>query len=394
MSNDVEHNPHRSSALVNDGTAQPPVFTVLQKLKQHARALVISVLGIVSAAIIPLWQIYFVQTSDVMIEVASISREKSSDFMVQLDTDELLLLAPYIPEALLYEYNHLGQRGDKIEYPEFSMHTLFLAYEKAKQDLKNIAITKANLQRHIARIDAYLDPENREFVLVEFRVKELKGWDLSNYIEDAEAAFYEKQLLAITRSYLQMKFRDQHAEPEINQAALIYLLKDVREDIEEVIHESNMRHGKLRDNIRNIESQLYKLSEQQRNQHTFFTVEVVASNTGRVSTSLRPLALMRVQISDTNYVDIRLQLQDYTERAELQPSSTNILHFHSAEIRDFPKEDQTLINTFWGSTGRVRLYAIDTKHNIFASNPIAFADNRNQKLIVDKLKESAAAGMR
>lgn len=58
-----------------------------------------------------------------MIEIASISREESANYMVPLDTDELQLLEPYIPEALLYEFNHLGQRGDKIEYPELSMQS-------------------------------------------------------------------------------------------------------------------------------------------------------------------------------------------------------------------------------------------------------------------------------
>ncbi|MDK2593935.1 hypothetical protein [Pseudoalteromonas obscura] len=372
----------------NSPTSEPKA-NLQSKLHKNLKTVMLSILGVAGAAIVPIWQIYFVETSEVVIEVASINRNDSPQFKVSLDTDELALLEPYIPESQLYEYNRLGERGDKIDYPEFSIGTLFSAYDKAKQDLKNIANTKANLQKSIERIDAYLDPNNLNYPLIEFRVSELKSWDLSNFIDDAEAKYFENQVLTITRNYSQMDF-NQDSEPNINLAALKFLLNEVKEDITDVIGESSMRHERLRDDIRNIETQLQKLKAQQVNHHTYFTVEVVASNAGRVSTSLRPLALMRVQISDNNYVDIRLKMQRYTEQAELQPSSTNILHFRSGELNSFPKEDQSLINTFWGSTGRVRLYAMDTKHNVFTSNQIAFVDNRNQKFILDKLKEVAA----
>ncbi|KZN53643.1 hypothetical protein [Pseudoalteromonas luteoviolacea] len=363
-----------------------------EKIKKHIRSVALALVGVVSAAAIPIWQIYFVETSEVVIELASINRNESSHFTVPLDTDELALLEPYIPSESLYEFNRQGVRGDKIDYPEFTLNILFEAYEKAKQDLKNMALTKASLLKSIERIEAYLDPNNHQFPLVEFRVSELKGWDLSNHIDDSEALYFEEQVLALTRNYSQMAF-DNQENPEINIAALKFLLNDVKEDISDVIHESTVRHERLRDDIRNIETQLHKLKSQQLELYTYFDVEVVASNTGRVSTSLRPLALMRVQISENNYVDIRLQLQNYTEQAELAPSSTNILRYRSSELNTFPSEDQALINTFWGSTGRVRLFAMDTKHNVFTSNQIAFVDNRNQKLIVDKLKEVATAYM-
>jgi len=59
----------------------------------------------------------------------------------------------------------------------------------------------------------------------------------------------------------------------------------------------------------------------------------------------------------------------------------------------FPSEEQSLINTLWGSTGRVRLFTLDTKYNVFSSNQIAFVDNLNQKVMIDKLKEVATRNM-
>ncbi|MEQ3513310.1 hypothetical protein ABMY35_08235 [Pseudoalteromonas sp. BZB3] len=326
------------------------------------------------------------------IDITSISRIESAHFKVALDTDELQMLEPYIPENLLYEFNHLGQRGDKIDFPEFSLGTLFTAYDKAKQDLKNISITKTKLQQSVERIDAYLDPANQQYPLDEFRVSELKSWDLSNHIDDAEAQYFENQVLAITRDYSQMEFNAQ-AEPALNLSALAFLLNDVKEDITDVIRESNNRHERLRDDIRNIETQLQKLKDQQFEQNTFFTVDAVVSNSGRASTSLRPLALMRVQISDNNYVDIRPEQQRNSEQSELLPSSSNTLSYRSLELYSFPSEKQALINTLWGSTGRVQMYTMDTQQNAFSSNQITFVDNRNQKVILDKLKEVASKQM-
>ncbi|GMM84930.1 hypothetical protein [Pseudoalteromonas sp. MTN2-4] len=70
-----------------------------------------------------------------------------------------------------------------------------------------------------------------------------------------------------------------------------------------------------------------------------------------------------------------------------------MLSYRSLELYSFPSEDQALINTFWGSTGRVQMYAMDTQQNVFSSNQIAFVDNRNQKVILDKLKEVASKQM-
>jgi len=392
----VNENAEDLKKVINDtkkvNSSGPDNSGIFQKLISNGKNLLLGIVGTISAAAIPIWQIYFVETSDVLIEIASISRIKSPSFKVPLETDELVLLEPYISDEFLYEYNALGERGDRIDYPIFTMETLNQAYDKAKQDLKNISITKANLQENILRIDSYLDSNNIQFLLTEFRVSELKQWDLSNYIDDAEAVYYEEQVLKITRSYSQMKFIE-GSGPQIKLDSLEYLLKDVKEDITDVITSNDKLLEVLRDNIRSIETQLDKLREEQISKNTFFKVEVVASNSGRVSTSLRPMALMRVQISDDNYVDIRLLMNNYRQRAELQPSSTNIIHYRSTELLTFPSEDQSLINTFWGSTGRVRLFTLDTKHNVFSSNQIAFVDNLNQKVMIDKLKEVATRNM-
>ena len=390
----VRENTHdvEEQQLPEQQASQQDKVGLFDKLKNNAKTVVLAVVGTISAAAVPIWQTYFVETADVSIELSSISRIESPNFTVALDTDELFLLVPYIADENLYEYNHQGVRGDKIDYPTFSMDILDQAYDKAKQDLKNISVTKSMLQKNIEHIASYLDPSNLQFNLSEFRVSELKKWDLSNHIDDAEAVYYEEQVLKITRSYSKMEFVEDIG-PHIKLDSLEYLLGDVKEDITDVIFSNDSRLEVLRDNIRSIETQLAKIRQEQLRFKTYFTVSVMASNAGRVSTSLRPLALMRVQISDENYVDIRLRMDHYKDNSEIPASSTNIIHYRSRDLYTFPAEDQESINTFWGSTGRVRLFSLDTKERVFISNQIAFVDNLNQKVMIDKLKEAATRNM-
>ncbi|PSW03703.1 hypothetical protein [Photobacterium lipolyticum] len=363
-------------------------FNWREKLTKSYKKILLGIGGALTAAI-PLWQIYVVETADVDVEISSIRRIDADDFNVPLDTDELMLLEPYIPESLLYEYDNNGNRGDKLDYPSFTLDVLNKAFDKARLDFKNISSINADLHGYLNELQRYLDPTNQSFQLSEFRIRDLRLWNLGNYIDDVEALYYESHLLKITRSYSDMTFNESN-EPYIDEQALSYLLLDIEEDITDVISESGARLEHLRDNLRGIESQLDKLRHIQQTQYSYFEVDLVVTNSGRASTSLRSLALMRVQISDDNYVDIQLTMDDFSHQAELEEASTNIIRFRSAELHTFPKADQVMINTFWGSTGRVRTFALDTDLNVHVSNQIAFVDNLNYKIMLDKLRDIAS----
>ncbi|SBS31037.1 hypothetical protein MSP8887_01416 [Marinomonas spartinae] len=364
------------------------INTINETIRKHAKAISLSIMGILSAAIIPIWQIYFVEQPDVHIEITEIRRINSSNFKVPLSTDELKLIKPYIDQDLFYTYDKNGKRADKINYPEFTITTINNAFKKAKIDIKNITETKSILRKHIATINKYLNPKDKAHSLIEFRVGEIKDWSLRNYIDDDEARYYEKQVLKITRDYADMHFKKGKGVP-INTAALTFLLSDVKEDLLEVISENEVRVEKLRDNIQAIDTQIAKLKEEQQNIYSYFDVSVVATNNGRASASLRPIALLRVNISKDNYVNLKLDMKDYQDQSNLPEGSTRILHYRSKVLHDIPSEDRIMVNTFWGSTGRASVFTLDTKQNIYKSNTIAFADNSNQKVMFDKLKEAA-----
>ena len=361
-----------------------------QNLKRYVKAVVLSLLGLASASV-PIWQIYFVETSDVKVEIASISRTQSDHPNISLNTDELKQLELYIPDTLLYEYDKQGKRGDKLDFPMFSLSVLIKAFDKAKQDIKNIADTNNTLREYQAQINKFIEHRDPDYQLSEFRIANLKQWNLSSYIEDTEAAYYETQLLAITRSYSNMSF-DKEGAPQLNMAAIRSLLRDVLDDLADVSEENIHRLNQLRDDIRSIESQLNKLKASQAAKYSSFNVEVIASNQGRASTSLRPLALMRIQISGDNYADVDLKMENYSENAELASSSTKVIRYSSDQIINFPQQDQRLVNNFWGSNAWFHVYTMDTRQQVFTSNSVAFADNLNQKLVLDRLKHVAQSG--
>jgi len=369
--------------------SEPKESSIFKKIKTVMSGLGIATIGILLTIAIPVWQIYFVETAKIKMEIASVHRFESDSPNILLSTDELEQLELYIPETLLYEYNKQGKRGDKLHFPKFSISVLLKAFDKAKQDIKNIADINNSLREYQIQIQKFINGSDDEYQLEEFRIANLKGWHLSRYIEDNEAAYYETQLLAITRSYSTMKFTEE-GTPIIRMEAVGSLLVDVGEDLVEVSAENIKRLNRLREDIRSIESQLDKLEQSQSERYSSFDVEVVISNQGRASTSLRPVALMRVQVSQENYADVSLKMKEYSENAELAAGATKIIRYRSDQIYTFPSDDQVLLNNFWGSTAWFRIYTMNTGQEAFSSNKVAFADNLNQKIILDRLKDLAA----
>lgn len=373
----------------DDGAIEKADINKKSWLKEHSKAALVSIIGFISAAAIPVWQSYFAEQAHIAIEVSSIQRELSDGFKTPLYTDELKILESYMPDHLLFEVDLQGKLGDKLDYPDFTLEVLQKAYEKARLHLKEISNINYTLSANQAEIDRFLDDKNHQRLLTEFRVKDLNKWQLSNYIDDAEATYYQEQLLLISRNYSEMKFTSE-GEPEINIAALRYLLQDIREDLGDVIHDNEAKLEQLRDNINSISDQLENLAAIQSKNYSYFEIEVLTTNSGAGNTSLRPLGLLRVQVSDNNYVDIQLTLDDYEESSELADNSTNILHYRSKPLHNFRKDDRHLINNFWGSTGLAQLLVLDTNQGVHVSQRTAFADNLNQKVMLEHLQRVAA----
>ena len=84
------HNSTIPSNKTDNDALIPNKQGTLKKLKDHSKAIILSLIGMVSASALPIWQIYFVETSDIHTQIVAINRVESEAFQVPLDTDELL----------------------------------------------------------------------------------------------------------------------------------------------------------------------------------------------------------------------------------------------------------------------------------------------------------------
>ncbi|CAG8999214.1 MAG: hypothetical protein CENE_01183 [Candidatus Celerinatantimonas neptuna] len=355
---------------------------------RHTKALVIGILGTLSAAAIPIWQIYFVDVSNLETSIGAIRLIHPSDIQVSLDTAPLDLLEPYIPEELRYKYDQQGHRADKLEYPKFKLSQLDQAYQLAQAELLDQSDTNAKLQSHIKTINEFLSPTDLEHRLTEFRVSTLRSWNLSNYIDDIEANYYQQQVLKLTRDYATLHFT-KHGQPLIHQTALAFLLQDLKEDLQDATRQTNHRLNLLRDNIHNIGSQLARIKQQQLTDNSYFEIEQIVSNVGRASTSFQPQAMLRVSFGGANHENIRLSMRDYQRNAEIPAATTRLISYHSAALKELQPSERRLLLALWGTRGDARLLTMDTQGTIYITPPKAFLDNQDNKQLLDQLKAVA-----
>ncbi|MFM2480560.1 hypothetical protein [Celerinatantimonas sp. YJH-8] len=348
--------------------------------KPQLKGLIIGLAGGLATAIIPLWQVYYVNVADVKAEIGSIQLVHQPDHRFALNSDALKLLGPYLPgsKAILSEPTELD------DYPLYTLDELQEAYRGALRHLANQSNIIAELQEHIATINAYLDPQNHHYLLTEFRVLTLKEWHLDDYLDREEVDYYQTQVLALTRDYPSMTF---HAsgEPKINRKGLSFLLEDLKEDLQDAIQNINSQLNKLRNNIQSIASHLASLSRQQNEEYSYFKIMVVASNVGRVSASMQMDGLLRIDFGQSNYLNLPLKMDDYRSQAEIPAYSTQIIVFRTPLLAEFSSDERRLIYTLWGGTGNVRLLTLDTQGHIYVSKAKAFLHDQSQKEIFDKL---------
>lgn len=355
---------------------------------RHTKALIIGILGTLSAAAIPIWQIYFVDVSNLETSIGAIRLIHPKDIQISLSSPPLNLLEPYIPEELRYKYDQQGHRGDKLEYPKFKLSQLDQAYQLAQTELLDQSDTNAILQAHIKTIDEYLSPTDLEHLLTEFRVSTLRSWNLSNYIDDVEATYYQQQVLRLTRNYATLHFT-KNGQPLIHKKALAFLLQDVREDLQEATQQTNHRLNLLRDNIHNIGSQLSRIKQQQLTDNAYFEIEQIVSNVGRASTSFQPQAMLRVSFGGANHENILLTMMDYQQNAEIPAATTRLISYRSPTLKELQPSERRLLLALWGTRGDARLLTMDTQGTFYITPPKAFLDNQNNKQLLDQLKAVA-----
>ena len=357
-----------------------------ENLRIHASYLGMVVAGLTLIVAIAIWLTYFANTAKINMEIDEIRRVNSPVHQVTLAAEELRLLEGYLDESLLYQRKPNGERGQVIHSPKFNIDELFKAQNRAKVDLKYIHESKLQLMQYIGIIDGYLDPQNTELVLSDFRVGEIKSWRLRNYIDEDEANNYEQQVLLITRNFSEMSFN----WPLVNTRALMFLLSEVKRDLQNVIAMNDLRLAELSVNMREIDVLVNNLKKDQKERYSFFEVDVLATNDGFRSASLQPVSIVRINTGDNEYVDLKLEMVNFQKMPELSAKSSRLLSYRSDELNQLPAEKRHLVNEFWGGLEQVRLIGLDKKLHVYISPPAIFSDKNTQSEMLSHLTTASA----
>ncbi len=378
----------------------------LGRLKRMSKGNILAVLGVSVGILVPVWQIYFVDLPDITVEISSVKRIDPGDVTVGLKDEGLENLEEFIPNPLRYEYYPDDTKEKKIA-PQFTVAELRNILKRAKLFQDNIPNLFEKLHRAIKDIQALLginvnvntdfsddasgkEPaegrvekkEAADFEKLEsLSIQQYRSWELQTYLDPYLVDFYEKKILEYAvgldetsdKSILRLVAR--------TLASLLDDLLEAQKELEE--------KDKKPINLRTIENHIDEIMERLLLTHVTFKVTVSASNSGRVSTSIKQHALLRVYIGVGNYVDLRLTMDRFREHAEVAPNATKVMTFSSSELSAYPEDDRKQINQYWGQSVRSILFVLDTHGTIYASNPIAFSKGLNQKLIYDKLAKEA-----
>lgn len=332
-----------SIMAINPSASEKPIFSAIA--------------GALSGLVIPFWQTYFVNRSRLTLEISSISRKVSKKSEIYLDEHSEFSVLKQMSgddQRLLFLMNENNQirknsRGVSIE----KLDELFL---RSKQELKDLPGKIEERKTGLGKVQAC-------------RVDSFSEYD---------CAVFNRPI-----------------RPEVvfNKDNKDETLAALNKAYQERLNSLETRYTDLQAALPAIERKIEAIKENLINNNSYFEISVTLINSGRLNTSVKRPALLRVYIGEGNYVDLKLALIEFEVKSQVAPNSTLVAVFESADISQLPEEDKKLINTYWGQSVSSVLFVEDVHNKIYKSQPIAFAEGLYQKIIYDRLAAAASGGL-
>lgn len=311
------------------------------------------------------------------VEIEALTRVQVRDYRIELDSPELEFLAQFIESGTVLP----SQTADLK--PGYSIETLTEALARAEAKKRTMSESIATLKGHIQTIQRYLDHTNPDAMLANFRISEMKQWDLRRYIDEEEAANYEKHVLLITRNYSEMAVR----WPSLNLRALEFLLTDVKSDLQSVV-------DNIQSQVRLIESQLPAaidaLATQRRlydEKHSYFEILALAENRSLLNANLSAIGLVKVNTDDGRHVDIEVEVVDMKETVVIPAGGSKQVRYKSALLAGLEEEKRQVINALWNEQHQARLINLDNHLRVYTSVPTSFSDQSHREKALEHLKQ-------
>ncbi len=318
---------------------------------------------------IPIWREYFVTKSKLSIEISSISRTISDAVKISIEEYP--------------EFNSLDNKESELLLERFAILTRTIDNNPTKRKSKK-GIT-------VERLEELFENVEQEFKSLPQKIEEKeKEVEKLNQIEGDSFSETEAKRLN-SPIFPEVDFSPvDFSEPESRNRILSEFREKYKNDYEAL----NKRYLELQSGAASLAIMRNKIEQIKRdltNNRSYFTISVSLFNSGRLNTSIKAPAILRVYIGRGNYVDLRLTLKDFETRSEVSANSTKVAIFDSPEISNLPEDDRRLINTYWGQSVACVLFIEDVHGNIYSSNAIAFAEGLYQKIIYDRLASAAAS---
>lgn len=324
------------------------IYIYISKIGDYTN-LISAFIGAVFALFIPLWQTYFVEKSELTVEVNGISRKVSEKAKVSLDEHS--------------EFSYLRKMKE-----EDRPHFLF----------GNGVPKKSHLDRAVSldELDELLQRAKQELKDAPEKIAERKA-DLDKINSFTNESFSKHECNKLNRPL----------SPEIdyNKDDISGTLSEFKKYFEERLTEIKEKYDELQTTLPEVERKFHQIKEDLIQNKSFFEISATLINSGRLNTSIKRPALFRVYIGKENYIDLKLTLSDFENKSEISPNSTVVSRFSSTDISQLPEEDRKLINTYWGQSVQCKLFIEDVHGDATASNSIAFSEGLYQKIIFDRL---------
>lgn len=329
------------------------------------------IIAILTGVGIPVWQNYWVNVSNLKVEINSISRDVEPNIGIRLNSHIDLKL-------LLNEAETEAQRGIKfrkyISDSDYFDEYLNVKTKKLnKNDLEtlisNLKIVKENLP---GKIDSTKELINK--------VENLTTENASSILDELSYSSFSRY-----RTIIDLQISDSKSDSVLDSVK-----KELKEKYASKLAKYENRLQDLQLNLNDAESKAYELLEEVTKKESYFTVNAVLINSGKASISIKKPALLRVYVGTGTYIDVNLELDEYSANAEVAANGTKIVKLKSKRISTFLDEDQKLIDTYWGQSVHAILFVQDLNGYTLASNRIPFTEGLYQKVIFDKLSEEAS----
>lgn len=314
--------------------------------------LVAAIAGALVALLVPIWQTYFIQKSQLALEVNGISRKVSERARISLDEHSELAYLRKMRE----KGRHLSYWG--TDSP--------------------IVIKSKSIDRSVSleELEDLLAQARQEMKDAPERISDRKV-DLEKINAFTEETFSKHECNKLNRPL--------HPEIEYDNDNVSGTLSLFKDHFAERLSEAQEKYEELQSSIPSMERKVNQIKLDLVENKSYFEISATLINSGRLNTSIKRPALFRVYIGKENYIDLKLTLNEFEVKSEISPNSTVVGTFSSTDISQLPEEDRKLINTYWGQSVQCRLFVEDVHGEPAGSNTIAFSEGLYQKIIFDRL---------